>query len=390
MSIFTRTSLVIIAISAPALAIGNPEEPARQWRFLGGAKLHVLEYKRPNAATPTQPAPANAPPPYVPPVYGLPVAYKQPTYNPPAVPTLPAQNIPVVGGDQAPNLPEIPTLVDNPPIEHTAPTQASYNPPAGYNPAYSPEYTPTYNEPTPPKWGHGKPSPLPNSYDRRNAPRVARTKIGKNVKATLPKEGHTRRFPLLKKRQQVGQHTVVPVTVNMISVGGHASSTSTTLTTTTANALPASPSPFSPGIKVDTSQSLSNSAATMSSSGASIAPVSSYWEGQHHANLDAGQSASHRNKASVVASVLSIIVGLMVLVTIVKLTSNALRRRKHPVGLGKYEEHLSSKEGLIPDMCDKVHFDTHDVIVTCPDGSEISPLSPRRGDSPSPHHFPPV
>ena len=401
MSIFSRT-LVIVAISAPAVAIGNPGyyyypsyyppydshkqiSPPDSGESLGVAKLHVLEYnKRPNTATPTQAASAYAPPPYVPPVYSPPMAHKPPTYDSPAVSTLPTQNFPVVGGDQAPNPPEVPTLADNPPIEYTAPTQASYNPPAGYNPAYSPEYAPTYNEPTPPKWGNGKPSPLPNSYDRRNAPRVARTKIGRKVKATLPKEGHARRFPFLKKRQQVEQHTIVPVTVNMISVGGHASSTSGTLTTTTANALQASPSPSAPGIKVDTQDSLSNSAATMSSSGVSLAPVPSYWEGQHHANLDGGESAPHRNKASVVASVLSIIVGLMVLVTVVKLTSNALRRRKHPAGLGKYEEHLSSKEGLIPDMCDKVHFDAHDVIVTCPDGSEMSPLSSSRGSSRSP------
>ncbi|KAI0299363.1 hypothetical protein B0F90DRAFT_612808 [Multifurca ochricompacta] len=65
-----------------------------------------------------------------------------------------------------------------------------------------------------------------------------------------------------------------------------------------------------------------------------------------------------------------------------------MRRRKHPVGLGKYEEHLNgSKEGLIPELGDKANFETHDVIITRPDGSKISPLSPTRGNSPPPPPF---
>jgi hypothetical protein len=78
------------------------------------------------------------------------------------------------------------------------------------------------------------------------------------------------------------------------------------------------------------------------------------------------------------------LLGLVVIITIVKLTSNAMRKRKHAVGLGRYDEHLSSKEGLIPEMSEQAHFETHDVIITSPDGSEISPLSSSRGDSPSP------
>jgi hypothetical protein len=399
MSIFSRTSLIIIAISAPVLAIGDPgynyypsyhapynppkqNSPPDRGDSTGGAKVHLLEYKRPQADTPTQAAPAYAPPPYAPPVYGPPAAYKQPIYEQPAVPTPPTQNPPAIGDDLAPDQSEIDKLLYNPPIESTPSAQTSHNPPAGNIPAYIPEYTPTYNVPTPPKGGYGKPSPLPNSMDRRNAPRVARKKSGRNVKSTPPKEGHTRRFPFLKKRQHPGQHPVVPVTVNMISDASHASTTSGALTTTTANALAASPSP---GIKVDTSiGGVSSPVATKPSLGASTAPMPSFWEGQHNA----GGPTPHRNKAAVVASVLSIMAGLIVLILIVKLTSNALRKRKYPVGLGKYEEH-SSKEGLIPDECDKVHFETHDVIVTCPDGSEISRLSPSRGDSPSPPPFAP-
>jgi hypothetical protein len=64
-----------------------------------------------------------------------------------------------------------------------------------------------------------------------------------------------------------------------------------------------------------------------------------------------------------------------------------MRKRKHAVGLGKYDEHLSSKEGLIPEMIDQAQFETHDVIITRPDGSEISPHSSSRGLSPSPPPF---
>jgi len=59
-----------------------------------------------------------------------------------------------------------------------------------------------------------------------------------------------------------------------------------------------------------------------------------------------------------------------------------MRKRKHAGRLGQYEEHLGSKEGLIPEMSDQAHFETHNVIITRPDGSQISPLSSSRGDSP--------
>ncbi|KAH8978937.1 hypothetical protein EDB86DRAFT_843985 [Lactarius hatsudake] len=251
-----------------------------------------------------------------------------------------------------------------------------------------PESTPedAYEEPTPPSRGHGKPSPLPNSVDRRNAPRVSRTKISRNAKRALPRQGHTRRFPFLRKRQQPGQHTVAPVTVNMIPGAGHATSTSSALATGTANALPASSSPLAPGIRIDTSQDAlsfsSNPESTMPSVEAPTPPGSSHSEGSHDANLDAGGPALRTNKVTAIASVLSIVIGMIVFITIVKLTSNAMRKRKHPVGLGKYEDHLSSK-GLIPEMSDKGHFESHDVIITRPDGSEISPLSSSRSNSPS-------
>ncbi|KAH9974358.1 hypothetical protein BGW80DRAFT_177159 [Lactifluus volemus] len=225
--------------------------------------------------------------------------------------------------------------------------------------------------------------------DRRNAPRVARTKVGKNVKPIPLKGRHThRRFPFLKRQQDA----IVPVTVNMIPGATHASTTSSVLTTssalatTTASALATS---LSPGNRVSTSNSgVSHPGTTTPSLGTSTIPTPSYWEGQHQASLDAGGSAPHRSKAAVVVSVISIIVGLIVLVLIVRLTSNALRKRKYPAGLGKYDEH-SSKEGLITDTSEKVHFETHDVIVTRPDGSEISPLDHSRGDSPSPPLFVP-
>ncbi|KAF8273566.1 hypothetical protein EI94DRAFT_1715285 [Lactarius quietus] len=191
----------------------------------------------------------------------------------------------------------------------------------------------------------------------------------------------------MKKRQQLGQHTVAPVTVNMIPGAGHAtSSTSTALATTTANALPANPSPLAPGMKVDTSQDAlsfySNPESTMPSVEGPTAPGSSHQDSSHNAKLDTSGSVLHTNKVTAIASVLSIVIGLIVFITIVKLTSNAMRKRKHPVGLGKYEDHPSRK-GLIPEMSDKGHFETHDVIITRPDGSEISPLSSSRSSSPS-------
>jgi hypothetical protein len=264
--------------------------------------------------------------------------------------------------------------------------------PAEGTPKDAPEDTPesTYEEPTPPSRSHGKPSPLPNSVDRRNAPRVARTKIGRHTKRALPRKGRTRRFPFLKKRQLPAQHTVAPVTVNMIPGAGHTTSTSSALATTTANALPASSSFLAPAIKIDASQDTlsfySSPESTMPSLEAPTSPGSSHADGSHNANLDAGGPVPHTGKVTAIASVLSIVIGLIVFITIVKLTSNAMRKRKHPVGLGKYKDHLST-EGLIPGMSDKGHFESHDVIITRPDGSEISPLSSSRSSSPSPRSF---
>ena len=504
MSIFARTSLIIIAISTPALTFGNagfyyrpsynpPYNPHRQsnpldHNVLGDARLHIIDYNRP-VNRPTQAPPAYArpvydppyvyappvydtpaiyaPPVYAPPVYAPPVVYTQPPYNQPATTTTPPTIHPP---------PETTHHPYNPPTTYTSlyesPVTTSTRPshtPAAYAPEDAPEDTPedtpedahkdahkdvpkdihkdayndipedthkdipedthkdvpedthkgipedthkdvpedthkdipedthedvkedtpedTHEEPTPPSRGHGKPSPLPNSVDRRNAPRVARKKSGRNAKRTLPRQGRTRRFPFLKKRQQPGQHTVAPVTVNMIPGAGHATSTSSALATTTANALPASPSPLAPGIKIDTSQDTlsfyGNPESTMPSVEAPTPPGSSRPDGSHETNPETGRSMLHTNKATAIASVLSIVIGLIVFITIVKLTSNAMRKRKHPVGLGKYDDHPSSK-GLIPEMSGKGHFETHDVIITRPDGSEISPLSSSRRSFPSP------
>ena len=496
MSIFARTSLIIIAISTPALTLGNagfyyrpsyypPHSPHRQSNppdasnLLGGTRLHLIDYKRPLVDRPTQAPPAYArpaydppavyappvydppaiyaPPVYAPPVYAPPLVYTQPPYNSPTTTTTLPTTHPST--DQPYNTPAAYTSSYNSPATSSTSTRPSHTP-AVYTPVPTPEDTykdahkdapvdtpeeahedvpedtpvdahkdahkdvpeeihedtnkdtpeathkdvpeathndapeetpeDTYEEPTPPSRGHGRPSPLPNSVDRRNAPRVARTKIGRNAKRALPRQGRTRRFPFLKKRQQLGQHTVAPVTVNMIPGAGHATSTSSALATTTANALPASPSPLAPGIKIDTSQDAlsfySNPESTMPSVDAPTPPGSSHSNGSHNANLDAGGPLLHTGKATAIASVLSIIIGLIVFITIIKLTSNAMRKRKRPVGLGKYEDHLSSK-GLIPDMSDKGHFETHDVIITRPDGSEISPLSSSRSSSPSPRPF---
>ena len=492
MSIFARTSLIIIAISTPALTLGNagfyyrpsyypPHSPHRQSsppdtsNLLGGTRLHLIDYKRPLVDRPTQAPPAHArpeydppavyappvydppaiyaPPVYAPPVYAPPLVYTQPPYNTPTTTTTPPTMHPST--DQPYNTPTAYTSLYNSLATSSVSTRPSHTPTV-YTPVPTPENTPedtykdvhkdtpadapedahedvpedtpveahkdahkedvpeihedankdapeathndtpedtpedTREEPTPPSRGHGRPSPLPNSMDRRNAPRVARTKIGRNAKRALPRRGRARRFPFLKKRQQPGQHTVAPVTVNMIPGAGHATSTSSALATTTANALPAGPSPLAPGVKIDTSQDAlsfySNPESTMPSVDAPTPPGSSHSDGSHNANLDTGGSLLHTSKVTAIASVLSIIIGIIVFVTIVKLTSNAMRKRKRPVGLGKYDDHLSSK-GLIPEMSDKGHFETHDVIITRPDGSEISPLSSSRSSSPSSRPF---
>ena len=537
MSIFGRTSIIILAISTPALSLGNPwfyyrpshyqfhkthtqGNPPDRSNTLESTQLHIVDYERPLADTPTQAPPAYARPVHDPPavhvpVYDPPDLYAPHIHNPPAI-YAPPVNRPVVHAPPVYNPPAVyappvyapPAVYTQPPHNSpttttaptvNTPTSQSYNPPATYtsaysspaesststrpshtlatyNPAPTPEYTPEdahkdamedthkdapadtpmdthkeapvdtpedahkdspadtseddhkdapadtpedahkdvpedshkvvpedshkdapednqesiYEEPTSPSRVHGKPSPLPQSMDRRNAPRVARTKISRNAKRTRARQGHIRRFPFMKKRQQPGRHTVAPVTVNMIPSAGHATSTSSALATTTANALPASPSPLGPGIKIDTSQDAlsfySNPESTMPSIEAPTPPGSSHPEGGRNANLGAGGPPLHTDKFTAIASVLSIVIGLIVFITIVKLTSNALRKRKHPVGLGKYEDHLSSN-GLIPEMSDKGHFETHDVIITRPDGSEISPLSSSRSSSPSPRPF---
>ena len=450
MSIFGRASLIIIAISAPALTMGNPDyhypsyyplhnsykqdSPPDRNDPVVGAKLGVVEYNRPTTTTPTQAGPAYAPPAYAPPAYRPHAAYKPPTYHPPTVPMMAAPRPPPANPDQTYDMmadasayvppdnqvykspadtptykrpadnkvhkppadiptykPPTDTHVEKPPAKTSTysppnnPTEIHSNPPLEGTPAKSPERTPKNNAPTPPKWGHGKPSPLPNGMDRRNAPRVPRQKIGNVAGGTTTGVGHTRRLPFLKKRQQAGQHAVIPVTVNMITGIGHSASTSSAPTQT--NGLPPSQSSFAPEVKVDTSQaalSVQSDPETTMPSGGGLTPLSPSSGSQQFTDLDAGEP---RNKAAVIASILSVVIGLVVIVTVVKLTRNAMRKRKHAAGLRRYDEHLSSKEGLIPEMREQAHFETHDVIITDPDGSEISPLSSGRGDSPSPPLF---
>ena len=461
MPILSRASLIIIAISAPALAMGNPDyyrpsyypphnpyrqdSPPNRNNLPVGAKLNLLEYGPPTTTTPTQARPTYTPPAYTPPAYGPHLAYEPPTYHQPTVPT---RRPPAVRPDQAYDLiadaptykpqdnqaykplagipvyeppadseayntpadtpaykrpaynqaykptsdtqgdkPLAATPAYNPPNSSSTPTETHSNPPVEETPSNPAGHTPTYNVPTPPKSGHGKPSPLPNGIDRRSAPRVSRQKLGKATRGTTLAAGHTRRFPFLKKRQRAGQHTVVPVTVNMITGVGHPASTGSVPISTTTNALPPGQSPLAPGVRFDTSQAAlslqSNPEATMPSEEGLTPPAFSSGS-QQFVDLDTGEP---RNKAAVIASILSVFLGLVVVITIVKLTSNAIRKRKHVAGIRQYDEHLSSKEGLIPEMSEQAHFETHNVIITSPDGSEISPLSPSRGDSPSPPPF---
>ncbi|KAF8497478.1 hypothetical protein F5888DRAFT_1698339 [Russula emetica] len=449
MSIFSRASLIIIAISVPVLAIRDPgynyypsyytpntlyrkDSPPNRNDHLGGAKISLLELNQ-LAAPPVQTRPTYAPPAYAPLAYHHNTANPTPIYHTPTVPTIPQRPAPVVRPSQPHNpladtqAHMLPTdnQADNPPahdqayerpvyeqtyrlpvynhayrppvdtpaykplaenavsklpIPLTTPTETATDIPAEETTAYGLDYSLTLDEPTPPKQEHGKPSPLPHILDRRNAPRVPRQKIGKAVKGTTPRGRHARRFPVLKKKQ-VEQRTMVPVTVNMLTGVGPAPSTSSAPTTTVTNALPPSQSPITPGIKVDNSQTAlslhSNPEATTPSGGESTPPIS-YKGGQQNDD----SIGEPRNKATVIASVLSIMLGLVVIITIVKLTSNAMRKRKHAGRLGQYEEHLGSKEGLIPEMSDQAHFETHNVIITRPDGSQISPLSSSRGDSP--------
>ena len=500
MSFLGRASLIIIAISAPALAMGNPDyyypsyyspydshkkdSPLGRNSHLVNADLAGVGNSRPTITTPTQAGPAQAPPAYAPPAYGPPAAYEPPAYRLPAGPTMPVSRPPAVSPDRAYAMttdasayvppdsqpykspadtpthkrpvgnqpykppadistykppadthveklpadthvekppadthieklpvdtydekPPADTYVEKPPadtyVEKPPAKTSTYNPPSTsrtitHTEAHStlpleealvksPERIPKFRVPNLPKWGHGKPSPLPNGMDRRNAPRVSRQKRGNVARETTIGAGHARRLPFLKKRQQAGQHGVIPVTVNMITGIGHSASTSSAPTPTT-DGLPPSQSPFAPG--VDTSQAglslQSNPETTMPSVGELAPPVWPNSGSQHFLDLDTGEP---RNKAAVIASILSIIIGLVVIVTVVKLTRNAMRRRKHAAGLRQYDEHLSSKEGLIPEMSVPAHFEAHDVIITDPDGSEISPLSSGRGGSPSPLPF---
>ena len=444
MSIFSRASLIIIAISASALAIRDPAynyyssyytqnthyregNPPNRNDHFGGAKLDLVEINQP--APPVQIRPTYALPGYAPPAYHHTTDYPTPTYRTPALP-IPQRPPPVVRPDQPHNLladtpayklpkdsqankspvydqvyrlpaynhayrPPVDTPAYKPlgenagsilPIPLTTPTETATDIPAEKTAAYGLEYSLTLDEPTIPKHEHGKPSSLPRILDRRNAPRVPRQKIGNVVKGTIPRGRYARRFPFLKKRQQAEQRTVVPVTVNMLTGVGPAPSTSSAPTTTVTNVLPPSSSPIAPGIKVDNSQAAlslhSEPEATTPSGGGLTSPIS-YKGGQQNDDL----IGEPRNKATVIASVLSIMLGLVVIITIVKLTSNAMRKRKLAGRSGENSEHLGSKEGLIPEKNDQAHLETHNVIITRPDGSQISPLSFSRGNLPFPPPF---
>ena len=438
MSIFCRAPFIIMAISVPALAIRDPgyiyypshytpntpyrkDSPPTRDDHSEGAKFNLVEMNQLEA--PPMPA-------YAPVAYHYTTANPTPTYHSPTIPKIPHWPSPVVrpgplhdpladtpaykpptdddayerpAYEQAYRLP-VYNHAYRPPLDKsaykplaenvvsklsiplTSPTETATNMAAEETAVYGPEYSLTPDEPTPPKQEHGKPSPLPHIFDRRNAPRVPRQKIGKTVKGTTPRGRHARHLPFLRKRQGE-QRTMAPVTVNMLTGVGAALSTSSAPTTTFTNALPPSQLPIAPGIKVDNSQDAlslhSNPEATIPSSGELTPPIPiSYKEGQQNDDL----IGEPRNKATVIASVLSIMLGLVVIITIVKLTSNAMRKRKPAGRLGHHEEHLGSKEDLIPEMNDQAHFGTHNVIITRPDGSQISPLSSSRGDS---RHSPP-
>jgi hypothetical protein len=451
MSIFTRASLIIIAISAPVLAIRDPgynyypsyytpntpyrkDSPPNSDDHSGGAKLSLLEMNQ-LAASPVQSRPTYALPAYA---YHHDIANPTPTHHTPTVPIIPHRPPPVARPDQPHNLladtpayrlptdsqannspaddqayerpayepayrlpvynhvyrPPVDTPAYKPPAENavaklpiplTTPTETATDIPAEETAAHSLEYSPTLDVPSSPKQEPGKPSPLPHILDRRSAPRVPRQKVGRAVKGTAPRGRHAHRFPFLKKKQ-AEQLTMVPVTVNMLTGVGPAPSTSSAPTTTVTNALPPGQSPIAPGIKVDNSQaalSLHSNPEATTPSGGELTPPISYKGVQQNDDL----IGEPRNKATVIASVLSIMLGLVVIITIIKLTSNAMRKRKHAGRLGQYEDHLGSKEGLIPEMSDQAHFETHNVIITRPDGSQMSPLSSSRGDSPSPPPF---
>ncbi|KAH9981944.1 hypothetical protein BJV77DRAFT_1045072, partial [Russula vinacea] len=260
MSIFSRTSLIIIAIAIPDHS--------------GGAKLNLLKLNH-LAAPPVQTRPTYAPPDYAPPVYHHAAAYPTPTYFPPTVPRYhstsccrprsashlladtPADNLPAYSQayeppaddqaheqpayEQAHRLPvynhayrppvDTAPLVENPvsdlPNPLTTPTETPSNPPAEETAADTLENGLAFD-------GHGKPSPLPHTMDRRNAPRVS-------------------------------------LTVNMITGVGPAPSTSSAPTTTPH---------IAPGIKVDNSQAAlsphGNPEATTPSGGELTPPASSY------------------------------------------------------------------------------------------------------------------
>ena len=442
MSIFSRASLIIIAISASALAIRDPGynhyssyytqnthyregNPPNRNDHSGGAKLSLLEMNQ--LAPPAQIRPTYGLPAYAPPAHYHATDYPTPSYRTPTLP-IPQRPPPVVRPDQPHNLladtsayklptdgqankspvddqlyrvpaynhayrppadtPAFKPLGENAgsilPIPLTTPTETTTDIPAEESTTYGLEYSLT--EPILPKQEYGKPSPLPRILDRRNAPRVLRQKTGKAVKGTIPRGRHARRSPFLKKRQQAEQRTMVPVTVNMLTGVGPAPSTSSAPTTTVTNVLPPSSSPIAPGIKVDNSQaalSLHSDPEETTPSGAGLTPPISYMGGQQNDDL----IGEPRNKATVIASVLGIMLGLVVIITIVKLTSNAMRRGKLAGRLGQNDEHLGSKEGLIPEKSDQAHLETHNVIITRPDGSQISPLSFSRGDLPFPPPF---
>ena len=450
MSIFTRASLILMAISVPALAIRDPgyhyypsyhtpdtpyrkDSPPNRDDHSAGAKLSLVEMD-PLAAPPDQTRPTYALPAYAPLAYHHTTTNPTPTYHTPALATISRQPPPDIRPDQPHTLADTPAYklppdsqvnkqayrrpvyeqayrlpvynhAYRPPVDTstykplaenavsklsiplTTATETATDMPAEETAAYGLGYSLTLDEPTLPKQEHGKPSPLPHILDRRNAPRVPRQNISKDMKGTTPRGRHARRFPFLKKRQ-AEQRTMIPVTVNMLTGVGPAPSTSSAPTTTVTNPLPPSQLPFAPGIKVDNSQAAlslyNNPEATTPSGGELIPSPITYKVGQQNDDL----IGEPRNKATVIASVLSIMLGLVVIITIVKLTSNAMRKRKHAGRLGQYEDHLGSKEGLIPAMSNQAQFETHNVIITRPDGSQISPLSSSHGDSRSPPPFP--
>ncbi|KAI0056277.1 hypothetical protein BV25DRAFT_1832385 [Artomyces pyxidatus] len=231
-----------------------------------------------------------------------------------------------------------------------------------------------------------KPSPVKRAKASPVSPRgihVASFRMGHGIVArttqtprpAIPKRAH----PSVARRQVNVPATVQAVTVDMFTAGPTELIKGLTSSNPTAT-LSSLPTPaFASVTSIAVLSALPASVPTdivMAPSSNRTDPV------VHHPELEAGGPTLHKDKVAAIAAILSVIVGLMVLVAIVKLTSNALRRRRYPM----YAERLGSEDGLLPksDMANE----KYNFVLTRPDGSQMSPtLSSASSESPSPPHF---